>query len=469
MKSLRAKLAVGLSLVLLVLLVAGGAALYESTREALMREFDAALQARANALIATVDYDDGNLTLDAEDIAGSDYEGGRHPSYFQIALADGTIVARSPSLKGAALPSRFADEHRLRYRNLTLPDGTPARALAVRFSPRSSEDADSTTPQPLLVVARDLTGLNRQLQFLATELWVIGGLIMGCGVSFTIVIVRRLLAPVSKLAEQTAAIHAGALHSRVSTAGLPAELAPVAERLNELLSRLEQSFERERRFTADAAHELRTPIAELRSLAEVALKWPEGNETTTQAFRDALEIAQRMETIATGLLTLARCEAGKQPVNRQPVAVREWIEELWRPLADRAARRQLRVTFDLAPDLLLQTDRALFGLILTNLFSNAVEYTPVAGTVRVATEQRDGQFELSVTNTEDNLDANDLPHLCERFWRKDAARSSAEHAGLGLALARAFAELLGWQLRADLLEPGTLALSLTGATGRQPQ
>ncbi len=469
MNSLRAQLAVGLSFVLLVLLAAGGAAVYESTREALLREFDAALQARANALIALVEYDGGKVKFDAEDIATSEYEGGRHPSYFQISQADGTSVARSRSLGAANLPVRLADGSKPRFWNFTMPDRVPVRAMARLFSPHQSDEANGTPPPLTLVVARDRSGLSRHLQFLATGLLVTGGVIMGCGVLFTTLMVRRLLAPVSKLAEQTAAIHAGSLHSRVSTDGLPAELAPVAERLNELLSRLEQSFERERRFTADAAHELRTPIAELRSLAEVALKWPEGSETTTQSFRDALEIARRMEAIATGLLALARCEAGKQSVERQKIAARELIEEQWRTVADRAARRQLRVTFDVAADLLLETDRALFGLILANLFSNAVEYTPLAGAVRVAAEPRDGQFQLSVANTVDNLDANDLPQLFERFWRKDAARSSAEHAGLGLALARAFAESLGLQLRAEFLEPGTLVFWLTGPTGRPLQ
>ena len=114
------------------------------------------------------------------------------------------------------------------------------------------------------------------------------------------------------------------------------------------------------------------------------------------------------------------------------------------------------------PDIRFATDRALFGLVLANLFSNAVEYTPVAGTVRVSAEQQAGQFKLSVANTVDNLGPDDLPHLFERFWRKDASRTSSEHAGLGLALAKACADSLGMTLVATMPDPATVIVSLTG-------
>jgi two-component system sensor histidine kinase QseC len=279
-------------------------------------------------------------------------------------------------------------------------------------------------------------------------------------------IVRRGLAPLAGVAERAAHIDASSLGLRFATESLPTELLPIAHRLNDLLARLERSFERERQFTSDAAHELRTPIAELRSLAEVALKWPEGRESTRQAFCDALEIARRMEAIATGLLSLARCEDGKQTTKREPVAIKELVDELWHPLADQAGHRQLRVAFDVASDVRFVTDRSLLGLVLSNLFSNAVEYTPVGGTVRVSAEQQDGRFKLSVANTVDNLSPEDLPHLFERFWRKDTSRTSSEHAGLGLALAKAFTELLGMKVCVDLLRPDTLVISLEATLAR---
>ena len=156
----------------------------------------------------------------------------------------------------------------------------------------------------------------------------------------------------------------------------------------------------------------------------------------------------------------ANIDAINEKVKKESAFVKELVDEIWRPLADQAGRRQLRVTFDVPSEIRLRTDRALFGLTLANLFSNAVEYTPAAGTVRVSAEQHDGQFRLSVANTVDNLGPDDLPHLFERFWRKDASRTSAEHAGLGLSLAEAYAELLKMKIRADLVRPDTLVLLL---------
>ena len=232
---------------------------------------------------------------------------------------------------------------------------------------------------------------------------------------------------------------------------MPAELRPIAERLNDLLARLDEAFQRERRVTADIAHELRTPIAELRALAEVGLKWPE-----EAAFQDAFQIAQRMETLVTGLLALARHESGKQPVGREPVALANLVDKVWQPIAERARGRQLDVAIEVTGD--WQTDPILLRLIVGNLLANAVEYAPNRGKIRVV--GNDSLLEIS--NSTDDLTREDLPHLFERFWRKDVSRTDAGHSGLGLTLARAATAALGLELTAEMPEAGMLRLSLRG-------
>jgi two-component system sensor histidine kinase QseC len=242
---------------------------------------------------------------------------------------------------------------------------------------------------------------------------------------------------------------------------MPMELLPICERLNDLLARLENSFTRERQFTADAAHELRTPIAELRSLSEVSLKWPDDAEATDLAFQDALQIACKMETIILRLLALARSESGRQLIVLTDVSVAEMVEESWRSFSDRATENRLIVVREISSDLHLRTDHTLFEAIIANLFSNAVEYTPEGGTVRIWAGLQDSWVRLAVSNTVDHLAADDLPNLFERFWRKDAVRTPSEHTGLGLALSKAFAELLGYRLTAELTD-GTLTIALQG-------
>ncbi|MGD0017194.1 MAG: histidine kinase dimerization/phospho-acceptor domain-containing protein, partial [Verrucomicrobiia bacterium] len=379
MKSIRRQLLMRLLLGLLLLLGVAGTALFFRTRAILQADFDAALRAKALALVSLTKPEQGQVEMDFAGEFMTEFERRSKPEYFQAWLPDGTTLERSPSLAGAELPRRAGSLARPVFWNLKLPDGRAGRAIGLRFIVEPEEEhTDSyvpqTRPEVTLVLARDRIALNRTLAGFQLALALVGVLSLAATALIIRVVVRQGLAPLARVGEQAAAIDAASLHTRFLTESLPRELRPISQRLNDLLARLEQSFERERQFTADAAHELRTPIAELRTLAEVALKWPEGTDATNQSFRDALEIAKKMEAIATGLLSLARYEAGKQTLEREPVAVRELVDEIWRPLAAQAGRRQLRVSFEIPPNIRLATDRALFSLVLANLFSNAVEY-----------------------------------------------------------------------------------------------
>jgi signal transduction histidine kinase len=466
MKSIQMRLMIGLLGSSLLILGVGAAVIHFSTRALLLREFDSTLRARTMALAATTDVNENGVEFDLADELLQDFSRPRSAEYFQLWDSNGKSLARSPSLGTNDLAHPFGTTASPQFWDMKLPNGHRGRAIGFQFAAETGgageHPSSVAAPHPTvtLVVASNLHSVRRTLDALTHALLLAAAIVVAGMIVVVRLIVRRGLAPLAGLADRAAHIDASSLGLRFATEPLPTELLPIAHRLNELLVRLERSFERERQFTADAAHELRTPIAELRSLAEVALKWPEGTDATTQAFRDALEIARKMEVVATGLLSLARCEAGKQTIQRESITVKEFVDEIWRPLADQAGRRQLHVTLEVPSDIYLATDRALFSLVLANLFSNAVEYAPVGGAVRVSAEQHSGQFKLSVANTVDNLDLDDLPHLFERFWRKDASRTSSEHAGLGLSLAEAYAELLKMKIRADLVQPDTLVLLL---------
>jgi len=280
--------------------------------------------------------------------------------------------------------------------------------------------------------------------------------------------------PLHALSDATARIDADTLSTRFPPAELPAELRPIAERLNELLARLEASFERERRFSSDLAHELRTPIAELRSAAECALKWPDSRPPQTD--RDTLEIARQMERITTNLLALARREKrgekGQAVAALEPVALAPLLDETWRPFAPRAAERRLDVSIS-ANDALCLADATMLRSILANLYDNAVEYTPAGGAFRVEVVLSADAVAIIFTNDTDPLaplTPEDVPKLFDRFWRKDPSRTGAgAHAGLGLPLARALAQAMGWTLAARLAQAGAqaqLTLTLTGPQAR---
>ena len=455
MKSLRRQLTRDLLAVLALLFGASLLGLYAVMWVELTRAFDAAVESRALGVSALVEQEHGRLEVDFSDRLLRGFAAGRRHYFFELRDVAGALVARSPSLQGNELarpPTPVTD--RPRYWNLTLPNGRPGRAVHFTFRPKSAGEPPAAVPAMAeLVVAVDREDLDETL-------WGLLAAVAGCGALlfaavFWVVprVLRRGLAPLERLGEQAAGIDAGSLAARFPADRMPAELRPICERLNDLLARLEASFERERRFSADLAHELRTPLAELRSLAECALKWPEARDPG--ADRDTLAIALQMEALVTRLLTLARGERGQLAAQCTPVELAPLTAAVWQPFALRAAERALTVEISVAPGR-VPADPVLLRSILANLFDNAVDYSPPGGTISVTTGAAGG---LRVANPAAGLGADDLPRLFDRFWRKEAARSGGEHAGLGLNLARTFAAAMDWQLAAAL-EDGWLVFTL---------
>lgn len=234
-------------------------------------------------------------------------------------------------------------------------------------------------------------------------------------------VVRRGLRPLSTLVDRAQRIDASSLQLRFPFDDMPAELLPIVLRLNDLLARMESSFARERRFSADVAHELRTPIAELRTLAEVALKWPDDNR---HALQDALAIALQMESIATGLLTLARCEGSLLPMHPENVSLGALFREVYQPLEAKARAKELTVSLDVPSDAYWLTDRVMLRSIFHNLLFNAVDHSQPASAIKARMERNGAGERLWISNTNTGLSPQDLPHLFDRFWQKESARSS---------------------------------------------
>jgi two-component system sensor histidine kinase QseC len=458
MKSIRGQLTLMMLGGFGLLLLASGAAIYYFTRLALLKEFDAGLRAKALTIMSQTEGDHGGIQVELPDTIFPGGNDAVFPRFYEVWQTNGVRCARAEAMADTDLPCRTGSLAQPVYWDLDLPGDRDGRAIGLTFNLKT-EDGEPTPKVPvqlLLVVAADRHDLDATLATLATVL-ITAGLLTGL---ITVPLVRYAVqrghAPLGQLAQQTAAITADSLQTRFPVATLPAELHPIARRLNDLLARLEDSFERERRFSADLAHELRTPLAELRTLAEVELAWPEGGEPARHA--ETLAIALQMETMVARLLELARCENGKVPLKLEAVPLAALVEEVWQVLAGRAKERELAIHFDIPPDAIILTDRAMLRAILVNLLANLVEYTPAGGRGEIRWHPKAG--ELKFSNPAGDLTAADLPHLFERLWRKDPARSGGEHCGLGLALSRAMAKALGASLAARLGEDRVLTMVL---------
>jgi len=463
-RSLRRHLLAGLLLVLAL----SGLGMWLIVRRAMITQFDSTLLAKARLLatMVTEELAEGSA-FDLDKISLPEFERRNNPEYFQVWSPEGGVLVRSPSLGGGDLtPPRPAGSAPVVW-NLTLGSGRPGRAVALTWAMhREDEDeGPEDSPQPptssvRLALALERRSLDAALASTAEAL-ALGGLLLFLGVPLLVGrAVRRGLRPLDEVAGQAARIDATSLGRRFVTDEVPEELRPICGRLNDLLERLEASFDRERRFSADVAHELRTPIAELRSIAEVALRYPDAPAPPVRTFEDVLGAAVHMQELVTTLLTLARCESGRQPVSLEPVDLGRICHEVWAAHERVAADKGLRVWPGTVGLVMVDGDPVLVGSVVSNLISNAVEYTPPGGEITWRLDREAGHGIFVITNSNASLQASDLPHLFERFWRKDDARTGATHGGLGLSLTEAFVRLMGGQLRVELPRPDQVRVEL---------
>ena len=463
MKSIRRQLTFSLLAGFGLLLATGSTALYLGTRGMLFHDFDAVLLARARALASLTENDHGAVELHLDDELMPEYGRKQHEAFFQLWLADGRVIKRSESLAGADLPRIPSTTLEApRYWNIPLPSGAAGRAVSFTYHPFTEDRRPGGPTAPLtVVVARDRTQLDAHLRVFATGAATTSALMMIGAALVAAYSVRQSLRSLAELGRQVTAIDESSLSSRFDCGHLPAELTPICQRLNDLLSRLDVAFVRERRFSDDAAHELRTPVAELRALAELSLTSGTADTEALGAYQDALAIAQQMEEIVNGLLAIARYESGREPIGREPVPLRPLLDDLWRPHAARALERSLQVVCNVPSDLTMLTDRALLRVVVSNLFSNAADHSPTGAEVLITAKVDDALVRLAISNPAGPLAAGDLPLLFERFWRKDTARTSSSHAGLGLSIAQAAARLLDTELHAEVTVAGMFTVSLT--------
>ena len=261
-------------------------------------------------------------------------------------------------------------------------------------------------------------------------------------------ITRRAFRPVTQMAETARAIGTGSdLSQRIETDGRGDELNQLGDTMNEMLARLQASFEAERQFSSDVSHELRTPIAVIRSQCEFALSGQAGEEEKREAFEAVLKQSERMTSIVSPLLLLSRAENGKFVPEREPVELNVLCETVCEELEAMAAERQVKLAWN-TEELQITGDETLLIRMVNNLVSNAIRYNRPGGSAEVSLRKRGKYAVLTVRDTGIGIRREDLGQIFNRFYRADRSRSS-EGTGLGLSMAAWIARVHGGSIRAE--------------------
>jgi signal transduction histidine kinase len=480
MRSLRTRLFLYLSGGAAVLFLVAGFALTAVLGAWLQAEFDRGLEFKARSLIALTEQETGRIEFDFRGEVMPEFARTADPEYFELWLADGSLFRRSPSFelgadrRRATLARTEAAAGPPRFRDVQLPDGRRGRQIQLDFVPApdqpdepgettgapSAPAAPASGPAVTLIVARERERLDAALRHLKIAVGVGAVTLVLSLAGLTQVALRVGLRSLDRLNHQVRALDVGSLKTRVDVPRPPVEIAVVVEQVNALLARLEAGFTRERQLSSDIAHELKTPIAELRNLCEVGARWPGDRAAVTAFFEDARAIAIQMEGVVTHLLALARYDEGREPVWKTRVPVAESVAAAWKPLARVAADKRLEFRQEIAPELCFETDPDKFALMVANILSNAVAYSPPGSTVACTSDETPGRPAVSFSNRAENLEPPDLAVMFDRFWRKDEARGGGRSVGLGLSLVRAWADLLGIGITTRLDPDRTFRITL---------
>jgi signal transduction histidine kinase len=466
-RSLRTRLLTGIITGMILLLTVFSLLVYGVIRSALLKQFDTSLASVARMLAASVELDNNDIDVEFEVQQLSDFQNTEHPTYYQLWEPNDTVAAKSPLLDTDDLPRSEGPLNTIVIGISRDKNGRPQRTASLKFMPRIADSEDKnyeppTNIQPLtLVVARDAGGLYGQLRFLRWLLLIASAAVIALSFLIAAVIVRQGLLPLNSIAAEIATIRENNLKARITSEHVPAEVVQIKNRLNELLSRLEVSFNRERQFNADVAHELRTPLSGLRSTIEVALVRTRDEDEYKSALSDCHAIVDNMQTMVNNLMMLTRLDAQQISFQIEQVQLAELVNSCWRPFSDRAFERKISFDNNIENEITCESDRQNLSIVLSNIMDNAVEYADEGGQIRTTARRTDDSVEVAVSNTGCQLTGEQVSQIFDCFWRGDLSRSdTGTHCGLGLALVQRLIKELGGHAFAELRPGGIFIIRL---------
>lgn len=437
-KSVRVRLTLWYLLLFGLLLLCFSAYVYLVLSQTLYQRFDQSLSRAAHAVAGEFRSEEAESEGGAASGAAQALTELRLPGIY-VAIFDGEQLLASTFVgdQQIALPKDLLSPAAL--------DGHPTFRTVQGFGEEGARvaaiSAHARGKNYLVVAAEPLHDLVEQLESIR-RIFYLGFpaslLVAGIG---GFILAKKSLAPVVAMSNQAERISARNLHERLSVGNKSDELGHLARVFNDLLARLDRSFESMREFMADASHELRTPLSIIRGEADVALS----QDRDAIEYKESLAIVQdeskRLSRIVDDMLALARADAEERPLEIEEFYLNDLVEECCKSASVLAVREGVSLALDPTPDIAFRGDEVLVRRMFLNLLDNAIKYTPSGGSISVRLVAEAANVKIIVSDTGIGIPADSAPHIFKRFYRVDKARSRVDGgSGLGLAIARWVAE-----------------------------
>ena len=344
----------------------------------------------------------------------------------------GQTVYISPAFHALSLPpASFSQSiHEIPWQGtVTANNGQAVRIYSMSLT-------DNGTVYGVLQVGESLAQLDATLQSITFVLLVITPFVLLLGALGSYWLAKRAFRPILHLTRTAREIRAGDLHRRVPVPQSRDEVYDLALTLNEMIGRLDQAFTQQRRFVADASHELRTPVTVIRSITDVALEEPLSLDEYSEVLREINAESERLGVLINDLLVLARADEEQMPLDREPVRLDLLAFDVAATMEPLAIERGIELQVCTLQSATVSGDTARLIQVLMGLVDNALTYTNAGGIVTLGVEVRDTVACLTVEDTGIGIAEEDVPYIFERFYRADPARSrAAGGSGLGLSIA----------------------------------
>ena len=423
-----------------VLMVVASLLVYVSIERYLRQDDDDRLEHKILEVAAILTREDPDMAAKIGQAVGLDYVAENlDPFLIRVKDAQGRIITETPRMDRLLPHGIFAAIGQSHPANqpymLISPGGHVVRA-------RSIEVITASGRKLVIHGAVDHDPETHLLARYRRILWIVNalGLLTSAVVGYWIA--QRGLRPLDDMGETVLRISSSTLDQRLPSEKYPYELSRLAEKFNRMLQGLEDAFARLARYSADIAHELRTPINNVRGEAEVTLARARTPEEYREVLGSSLEECQRLGSLIDSLLFVARVENPSMRIKREQLDVQAEIEAIVEYYEAPASEHEITIAYQVADRLQFSLDRHLFRRAVGNLVENSLKYCPRGGRVAIRAELVKGTLRVAVSDTGRGIPAEHLPHIFDRFYRVDADRSKETGGhGLGLAIVKTIASL----------------------------
>ena len=456
MKSIRLTTTV-LTVACIVVIMMAGLLIIDNVLSSWLEErFDDALHAKALALVTLTKSNGVEVEMDFADEFMPEFSSLDNPEYFELYLQSGILLERSRSFDPTHVGNFNEPTADINFADITLPDGRVGRKVVVKFMPQiedktlRSKYPEESRQNAIIVLSHERKTLD---DLLSKFHWLIGGMgfLVVLIISFAVIkSIKAGLVPLDEIAKNISRITPESLNVPIDTENQPDELKSIATQFNLVLTEIEKALSRERQFSSDVAHELRTPVSEMLALSEVGMRWPDVKEATSY-FTDIHESSRHLDQLISNLLHLSRCEEGQIDIQISEVRLDSLLENFCSKLTFEANAKNIEYCLPDKKIPRLLVDENWLGLIFLNLLTNAIAHSPANSQIEVKFLSEEDRGSIQIKNPMiQTLSADDLNHIFERFWRKDLARTSGKHIGIGLALVKSYANHLGLKVKASV-------------------